>query len=928
MKKKFSKILGVGLTVALLSSLILIAAPVSAGTLGWTAFSPVPSETNQVLEPSSNVTDFGMDADGDTIYAAGGSNLLYKSTDGGVTWSTIDFWTKSSENVTDLVAVAPDDGDIVAVADTTLDQVWISTDGGTTWGTLGNPAEGGVNATDIRDIAMSAESAGIHYIAVGGIDSSGESGNVSNMWHYNVGAAAPVWTATKDLGGFQTGNVTAAVEFSPNFPSDQVLTAVSTNETDVVLQLFDFNRDKWNADAVFADYPALIVTDSDNAITDLTSASIGLDPEYLGSDDAMRISFIGLTVATTTALSGIYRMDDATTKALKDGTTVDVHSITYDGSIVVAGRYSTNAAWYCLDPLATSPTVSGTSTLKRPGGTQRVVVAWMGGDVVAGTSGPESAFAISRNDAKSFNDISLIDTTLASMTDVVVSADGSITYLATGNGTTTARGSVWSYAEAWERVLSSQNYANFIIRVAPDDPEVVYVAVEDGETIYYSGDAGQTRWQTRTSRYPVQDLAVETDGGVAYVLIETDGKVSKSTNSGFTWGTSKSSKLNDGYTIASLGEDKVLVGSQDGYVSYSTDGHDSFTKISKVIETGATLVQVTASGLATDDYIYAASNKTDTKVLRWQLGTSTSWKDLKAPTSANYTATGIALQDDVLYVMTGEIGGTDNNSATLRTLSPTSTVPSGGIWSTMVSADEAFNLTPQALKVGGGSTILWAIDTDTNSLWSYTDTLTDAAPALISPKHGSSVAVNPVTGYARDITFTWGKPSDDVTGYYLEIALDEAFYEKAMSLPVLSTKETVGVVVGPSGTKVLVGLTTIEYSINFMPGETYYWRVRVAPSTMTDGTMYGPIYSPYSIVYTLTVEEAVAPFPEITVEPAPAPPAPEVTVQPPDITVTVPPITIPAAPAIPAYLLWTIIGIGAVLIIALIVLIVRTRRVV
>ena len=66
-------------------------------------------------------------------------------------------------------------------------------------------------------------------------------------------------------------------------------------------------------------------------------------------------------------------------------------------------------------------------------------------------------------------------------------------------------------------------------------------------------------------------------------------------------------------------------------------------------------------------------------------------------------------------------------------------------------------------------------------------------------------------------------------------------------------------------------------------------------------------------------------LPEITVEAAPAPsvtveaaPAPSVTVEAP---------TAAAAPAIPSYLLWVIIAIGAVLVIALIVLIVRTRRV-
>jgi len=38
-------------------------------------------------------------------------------------------------------------------------------------------------------------------------------------------------------------------------------------------------------------------------------------------------------------------------------------------------------------------------------------------------------------------------------------------------------------------------------------------------------------------------------------------------------------------------------------------------------------------------------------------------------------------------------------------------------------------------------------------------------------------------------------------------------------------------------------------------------------------------------------------------------------------------VEVPTAPVIPTYLLWVIVGVGAVLVIALIVLIVRTRRV-
>ncbi len=64
--------------------------------------------------------------------------------------------------------------------------------------------------------------------------------------------------------------------------------------------------------------------------------------------------------------------------------------------------------------------------------------------------------------------------------------------------------------------------------------------------------------------------------------------------------------------------------------------------------------------------------------------------------------------------------------------------------------------------------------------------------------------------------------------------------------------------------------------------------------------------------------------PEIVI---PTQPAPQITVKVPEVKI--PPITIPPAqPAIPTYMLWFIIGIGAVLVIAVIILIIRTRRVV
>ena len=117
----------------------------------------------------------------------------------------------------------------------------------------------------------------------------------------------------------------------------------------------------------------------------------------------------------------------------------------------------------------------------------------------------------------------------------------------------------------------------------------------------------------------------------------------------------------------------------------------------------------------------------------------------------------------------------------------------------------------------------------------------------------------------------------------------------------------------------------------FMPGETYYWRVRLNST--------GPVYSPWSEVRSFTVGELPeAPAPVvITQAPAPVisvPPAPEIVLEAPEIVIPAPTpapeIVIPAAPApapaVPSWAIYAIIIIGAVLVIALIVLIMRTRR--
>ena len=134
MKKKITKIWGVGLATMLIASLLLSAAPVSAGTLSWGS-ETIPSTSGKRLVDGSNVVDIAVASDGTIFAVTGTDNFTYKSDNGGVTWSKL---TKNFGLAPELIAVAPDDPDVVAISGNlsagSTPVVWISKNGGSTWG--------------------------------------------------------------------------------------------------------------------------------------------------------------------------------------------------------------------------------------------------------------------------------------------------------------------------------------------------------------------------------------------------------------------------------------------------------------------------------------------------------------------------------------------------------------------------------------------------------------------------------------------------------------------------------------------------------------------------------------------------------------------------------------------------------------------------
>jgi hypothetical protein len=152
------------------------------------------------------------------------------------------------------------------------------------------------------------------------------------------------------------------------------------------------------------------------------------------------------------------------------------------------------------------------------------------------------------------------------------------------------------------------------------------------------------------------------------------------------------------------------------------------------------------------------------------------------------------------------------------------------------------------------------------------------------------------------------------TSYTLQIttASDVGF-----ASPVFNSA-TVPAVTGPT--------TTFNYTGTLLNNTSYIWRVKANGTTGSDW-----VYGNFTTIPVVTPPVTVTNVPAATIVLPTAPPAVTITVQPavtPVLTVTQNLYTlVPAEQTTPAYI-WIIVGVGALLTLAVIILIIRTRRVV
>jgi hypothetical protein len=123
------------------------------------------------------------------------------------------------------------------------------------------------------------------------------------------------------------------------------------------------------------------------------------------------------------------------------------------------------------------------------------------------------------------------------------------------------------------------------------------------------------------------------------------------------------------------------------------------------------------------------------------------------------------------------------------------------------------------------------------------DPIATVGPALKGPADGFAVPLNPANGKANNVNFVWERYSNtDIEETQIEIATDEDFdgviYTGTFDISAI-TADTIAKAIGPTGVAGDGG----ELG-DFMPGHTYYWRVRTT----------SPLLSPWSASRSFTVE--------------------------------------------------------------------------
>ena len=1057
MKRKLPRILGVVLTVVLLASFFAFAVPVSAGTLAWTGIAIPAVATNQLLLANRDVGEVAISpnfANDNTMFAAMNDiqtairPIVYKSTNGGHTWvpTSTALGAAVGDVIVDLEVsanYANDNTVFVAVqtpaggAGTGL--VYRSTNGGATFSQLGVVTLGAGEVITSMSVSPNYDGTGV--IAIGIADVAPGTVIATAVTGVQLWGSGGVLNWTNS--GPAVAQDVTAVQFSPNYPIDATLLAVTSLAAAQPVLMHNVGG-VWSVAIADRNVGATPVVDFDALAaaitTNLRAADIALPSDYNGTTPTLRRAYVSIVgeagVGATT--SNVYRIDNAAGVALTTTLAVELWDIEYSGTYAAGtlfgGLYAAAAAvtanvyysstvmtttpvWYAatnapsgVSIAATTATVGAPAGMNYTSGTHVAVDANFATSnlVVAGTNGDDSAFAVSTNAGVFWNERGLIDNAGAALafpagSNVALSPDyanDSSIFLVSDSSSGSANDTnLWRSQDGgalWDRVYTG-NFATGGVGVIAISDEyatngVLYLGDTTTVNVFYSADRGDG-WSARAVAaaigVTIVDMAAP-DATTLYVADVVGGNVAKSLNSGWVWAGANSKATGSAGNLISIAVegDQIVVGDDAGTVFRSADANTTWARVGAQIVAGQN-TYVAVQG----DQLYAQLGGTG-DVYRFDVGVRTAWWRATAT-----PALGLGMYlapDDTLYALDPTAAA---NTTVYRSIDPkkgpTAPVPTFE-WITGLTA-----IAGRSISGASGSTnTVVVLEGTTPALMTYSDTLSAGStpPTLLAPDDGAALTVTDQASYSvenatgvtnwqfafsNDPTFTTGvdvtiRQTPPALSTFVDISADLAgvsnelpVYWMARALAgdplvgpwsasrVVNPQPQVAVnapaLVGPAGiTAVEVSTTPVFSWAAFKNATGYRLQVAIAGSEalftqaklVLDVTL-GPTTSYYlaeplendsayfwrvkaltsagasdwsAAVGFKTEAKAVTPAPPVTITQAPPAVTPTITLPPPTTVV------IEETPITPGWI-YAIIIVGAVLVIAVIVLIVRTRRV-
>jgi hypothetical protein len=898
MNKIIKKFWGVAI-VAILLSTLFVAAPASAVCPPYvalptaTAGSPIG-----ITAIGTTVYDYAVAPTNQNLIWAATSDNALMSSDQGRTWSHIYTGSASGDDATQLVCIAPDDSNVIVYvsnltpAADALRTVKITMNGGLNWFDLETPENlAGLDVYRIWDIDISETFTDLYGYSYRYIGVAGQSGNVSgnaafyyikfgayatSAWRDAVVDATPPLT-TGDQGYTNTTGDKAfvAVKFSPHFKTDNIAYLMSTNGTAVDMHVISLNiAHRWNTQV--SGYNIFGYSDDGVAVTTVTGSypfvakgQLIFAPDFNGvfyDPSYPRICYWSVAGSTSGGGYGVFKEDINGIPLSTPTDTVASWSIALNpaGTVLIAGRAYTNQ----------TPGGGLGLIMKRIGfgnvafggiddALAKLTVFYAGTNLLCASQGDQNAFSLSLDNGKTWNDISLVNTSMRYIDDFAVEAAGIKTYIVShGYSDDSVSGnnyaaSVWYWdGTYWERVYLRADTVSegapvpthrYIIKASPDNFGVVYLGdagAAGAGTIYYSPDYGKESWRQRTAPLAgtiLKDLEIVDDANLyAATNVGSTGYVCPLTFSGQYWNASDYIPVfGAGTTIFSItlvSDDSVVAGGASaGKVAYTTTGGNTppeWTVLNGALPAGNVVCE--ALSLAAGSTVYATSTLPGyAAIYTYVLGSSLSvWTAGHAsilaaasPTTAYSLGlliygTGIGQS---LYYLSGNGSG-----ATAVTALERAFLPPGTFWCTLLNCTMWGASTPDAIKGTGSDPVstLWFTDRYGMNVWPYpmrgfgetvgvfpqikavTDTYAYYVPAITGPANGFVVLVNAQTGIAYDITLTWvGGPM------YVVVAKDAAFLDVKAAYCVPSP-----INIGPHA-------INSNMVVNWQPGETYYIKI-------------------------------------------------------------------------------------------------------